>query len=72
MPPFGFALFFVKGSAPAGERMADVYKGIVPFVAIQLLVIACVAAFPQIATWLLDQFLNLEAPRTFKGHGLTG
>lgn len=71
-PPFGFALFFVKGSAPVGVRMADVYKGIVPFVAIQLLVIACVAAFPQIATWLPDQFLNLEVTRGFKGHGLTG
>ena len=52
--------------------MADVYKGIVPFVAIQLLVIACVASFPQIATWLPEQLLNLEAPRGFKGHGLTG
>jgi tripartite ATP-independent transporter DctM subunit len=71
-PPFGFALFFVKGSAPSSVRMADVYRGIVPFVAIQILVIVCVAAFPRIATWLPDQLLNLEVPRSFKGHGLTG
>jgi tripartite ATP-independent transporter DctM subunit len=62
-PPFGFALFFVKGAAPRGVRMLDVYRGIVPFVVIQVIVIACVAAVPTVATWLPDQVLKLDAPR---------
>jgi tripartite ATP-independent transporter DctM subunit len=62
-PPFGFALFFVKGAAPRGVRMVDVYRGIVPFVVIQVIVIACVAAVPAVATWLPDQVLKLDAPR---------
>ena len=67
-PPFGFALFFLKGAAPARVRMADIYRGIVPFVVIQILVIGIVAAFPVIATWLPDQLLDLTAPRKIKGH----
>ena len=65
-PPFGFALFLVRGSAPPGVRMAHLYRGIVPFVLIQVFVIACVAIFPSIATWLPDQLLNLEATRGVK------
>jgi tripartite ATP-independent transporter DctM subunit len=65
-PPFGYALFFVRGAAPSGVRMADLYRGIVPFVVIQLIVIVCVAAFPGIATWLPDQLLNLHAVRGVK------
>ena len=60
-PPFGFALFFLRGSAPVGVRMADIYKGILPFVLIQLLTLGAVAAFPQLATWLPDQLLDLRA-----------
>ncbi len=44
-PPFGFALFFLKGSAPASVSLGDIYRGIVPIVAIQLIVIALVIAF---------------------------
>ncbi len=65
-PPFGFALFLVRGSAPPGVRMAHLYRGIMPFVLIQVLVIACVAAVPGLATWLPDQLLNLEATRGVK------
>jgi tripartite ATP-independent transporter DctM subunit len=66
-PPFGFALFFLRGSAPSGVRMADIYKGIIPFVIIQLLTIGCVAAFPQLTTWLPEQILDLQAAvRSFK------
>ncbi|HAM54307.1 MAG TPA: hypothetical protein DCQ64_02405 [Candidatus Rokubacteria bacterium] len=65
-PPFGFALFLVRGSAPPGVRMAHLYRGIVPFVLIQVFVITCVAIFPSIATWLPDQLLNLEATRGVK------
>lgn len=66
-PPFGFALFFLKGSAPPGFRMADLYRGIVPFVLIQLITIGVVAAFPSVATWLPDRILHLEAPRATRG-----
>jgi len=48
-PPFGFALFFLRGSAPPGVRMADIYRGIVPIVLIQLLIIAAVLALPWLA-----------------------
>jgi TRAP-type mannitol/chloroaromatic compound transport system permease large subunit len=51
-PPFGFALFFVKGAAPPGVTLADVYRGIVPLVLVQLLVLALVAALPALATGL--------------------
>ena len=51
-PPFGFALFFLKGSAPPGVSLADIYRGVVPIVAIQLLVVGLILAMPSIATWL--------------------
>lgn len=51
-PPFGFALFFLKGSAPAGVSLADIYRGVVPIVSIQLLVVGLILAMPSIATWL--------------------
>jgi len=51
-PPFGFALFFLKGSAPPSLTMLQIYRGIVPFVLIQLTVLGLVMIFPQIATWL--------------------
>ena len=54
-PPFGFALFFLKGVAPAEVSTADIYKGIIPFVAIQLVVVGLVFFLPELATWLPDQ-----------------
>ncbi len=51
-PPFGFALFYLRGVAPKSVRTADIYRGVIPFVAIQLLALIGVAAFPDIATWL--------------------
>lgn len=62
-PPFGFALFLLKGAAPPGLRMTDIYRGIVPFVAMQVLVMLCVAAFPWIATWLPNQLFDLRIGR---------
>lgn len=49
-PPFGFALFFLKGSAPPSIRMAEIYRGVVPLVLIQLGMIAAVLLFPAIVT----------------------
>ena len=51
-PPFGFALFYLRGVAPPEVRTMDIYLGIVPFVVIQLTGLAVVAAFPALATWL--------------------
>ena len=51
-PPFGFALFYLRGVAPPEVSTMAIYRGIVPFVAIQLTGLALVAAFPQLATWL--------------------
>lgn len=51
-PPFGFALFFLKGSAPPDVTMAHVYRGVAPIVAIQLAVLGIVLAYPWLATEL--------------------
>lgn len=51
-PPFGFALFFLKGSAPPSVTLAHIYRGIVPIVTIQIAVIAAILLFPKIVTWL--------------------
>lgn len=51
-PPFGFALFYMKGVAPAGVGMQDIYRGIVPFVLLQILGLILVMAWPEIALWL--------------------
>ena len=51
-PPFGFALFYLRGVAPESVSTMDIYRGIVPFVAIQVLALVLIATFPGIATWL--------------------
>ena len=50
-PPFGFSLFYLKASAPT-LKLQDIYKGIVPFIIIQLIVLAVIIAFPEITLWL--------------------
>ena len=57
-PPFGFALFYMKGVAPPQVKIEQIYKGIVPFVLLQLLGLAMVVWFPQIALWLPDYLLD--------------
>ena len=51
-PPFGFALFYLRGVAPPEVTTGAIYRGIVPFVAIQLVALVLIAAFPALATWL--------------------
>lgn len=51
-PPVGWALFFFRGVAPPEITTADIYRGIVPFVAMQLIGLVILFFFPQIATWL--------------------
>ena len=55
-PPFGFALFYMKGAVPASVTMVDIYKGIVPFVVVQLVALVLCLAYPNIV---------LELPRRF-------
>jgi tripartite ATP-independent transporter DctM subunit len=52
-PPFGFALFYIKGIAPKEVKIQSIYKGIVPFVLLQLVGLILVIAFPQLALWLM-------------------
>ena len=51
-PPFGFALFYLRGVAPAEVKTLDIYRGIVPFVIIQIFALAVIALLPGVATWL--------------------
>ncbi|HEX7036243.1 MAG TPA: TRAP transporter large permease subunit [Pseudomonadales bacterium] len=51
-PPFGFALFYLRGVAPPSVATVDIYRGVVPFVAMQLLLLVIVALWPSLATWL--------------------
>jgi tripartite ATP-independent transporter DctM subunit len=51
-PPFGFALFYLRGVAPPEVKTTDIYRGVAPFVCIQLLMLAILAVFPGMATWL--------------------
>ncbi|MEM6850934.1 MAG: TRAP transporter large permease subunit, partial [Pseudomonadota bacterium] len=51
-PPFGFALFYLRGVAPDSVRTTDIYRGAAPFVAIQILALILLALFPALATWL--------------------
>ncbi len=51
-PPVGFALFYLKGVCPPEIKLTDIYKGIIPFVILQLLGLAFVFLWPELATWL--------------------
>ena len=54
-PPFGFSLFFLRGVAPDEIQTRNMYKGVIPFIGIQILAILIVGFFPEIATWLPDK-----------------
>jgi tripartite ATP-independent transporter DctM subunit len=54
-PPFGFALFYLRGVAPNSVQTGDMYKGVVPFIIMQILLMLMISVFPQIATWLPSQ-----------------
>ncbi|WP_430460598.1 TRAP transporter large permease [Thalassolituus sp. LLYu03] len=54
-PPFGFALFYLRGVAPESVPTRTIYRGVIPFILIQLLVLVLLAAMPQLATWLPDR-----------------
>jgi tripartite ATP-independent transporter DctM subunit len=50
-PPFGFALFYLRGVAPPRISTPEIYRGVLPFIALQILALVLVIAFPQLATW---------------------
>ena len=54
-PPFGFALFYLRGVAPPEVATKSIYKGVLPFVCIQLLMLLLLALFPELVTWLPKQ-----------------
>ena len=51
-PPFGWALFYLRGVAPPEVATADIYRGVIPFIGLQLVAVALVFYFPTIAIWL--------------------
>lgn len=51
-PPVGFALFYLKGVCPPEIKLVDIYKGVIPFILLQLVGLAIVAFYPTIVTWL--------------------
>jgi len=52
-PPFGYALFYLKGIAPREVKIQSIYKGIIPFVILQLMAVILVMSFPNVALWLV-------------------
>ncbi|MDZ7686739.1 MAG: TRAP transporter large permease subunit [Gammaproteobacteria bacterium] len=59
-PPFGFALFYLRGVTPAEVSTGDIYRGVIPFIILQLLMLLLLAWQPALATWLPDQLLGSE------------
>ncbi len=59
-PPFGFALFYMKGSVPPSVTMMDIYKGITPFVVVQLVALVLCMAFPEVILYLPRKYGFLE------------
>jgi tripartite ATP-independent transporter DctM subunit len=61
-PPFGFALFYLRGVAGKMLNTIEIYRGVVPFVALQVLGLGLLWAFPSMATYLPDRLFGHEAP----------
>jgi len=57
-PPFGWALFYMRGVAPPNVATLSIYKGVMPYVAIQVIALALLWTFPELATWLPKQILG--------------
>jgi TRAP-type mannitol/chloroaromatic compound transport system permease large subunit len=63
-PPFGFSLFYLRGVAPRTITTPMIYRGVLPFIVIQLGALAVLWAFPEMATWLPDLLFRSDAPGT--------
>jgi tripartite ATP-independent transporter DctM subunit len=55
-PPFGFALFYLRGVAPPSVATSDIYRGVIPFIIIQLLLLVLLALYPGLVTWLPNSY----------------
>ncbi len=53
-PPFGFALFYLRGVAPPDIRISDVYRGVIPFVLLQVTILVLIVAFPSLVNFLIE------------------
>ncbi|MCB1452315.1 MAG: TRAP transporter large permease subunit, partial [Rhizobiaceae bacterium] len=51
-PPFGYNLFLMRAMSPPEIALSDIYRSIIPFVAVMILALTIIMAFPQIALWL--------------------
>ena len=51
-PPFGLSLFYLRGVTPAGVPTSAIYRGVLPFIVIQLLMLLIAACWPGLVTWL--------------------
>ncbi|ALP54891.1 C4-dicarboxylate ABC transporter [Candidatus Tenderia electrophaga] len=59
-PPFGFSLFYLKAAAPPEVRIQHIYRGVIPFVLIQIAVLAVLLLFPESVRWLPDLMNQLQ------------
>jgi tripartite ATP-independent transporter DctM subunit len=57
-PPFGFSLFYLRGVAPPEIATSAIYKGVIPFIAIQLLMLGLLSIWPELATWLPNEIYS--------------
>jgi tripartite ATP-independent transporter DctM subunit len=62
-PPFGFSLFYLKAAAPPGINIMQIYRGIIPFVLIQIVVLGLMLAFPNLTLWLPDMMDSVQGLR---------
>ncbi|MEM9447256.1 MAG: TRAP transporter large permease subunit [Cyanobacteria bacterium P01_E01_bin.6] len=53
-PPFGFSLFYLRGVAPPEVKTTEIYRGVIPFILIQLIGLLLIIRFPNLVTWVLD------------------
>lgn len=63
-PPFGFSLFYLRGVAPRSITTPMIYRGVLPFIVIQLIALAVLWIFPDLATWLPNELFRSDAPGT--------
>jgi len=61
-PPFGFSLFYLRGVAPASISTPMIYRGVLPFIALQVVALVILWMFPDLATWLPNELFRSDAP----------
>jgi hypothetical protein len=59
-PPFGFALFYLRGIAPKSVKSSDIYWGAIPWVILQLILVGMLIFWPEMVTYWLDADLNMD------------